>query len=127
MAGVWGVQAVGEELAAWFGRAGSVKIVVSRLSGVVMSNFLDDNLNQSVFFDTNYLEVLSDNTFDYCLYHLLEREELISDFLARYKNHNAGRKAYPPALLRRTIFYAYHRGHISHRVIPKHSKTDPKF
>ena len=64
-----------------------------------MSNFLDDNLNQSVFFDLNYLEVLGSNTFEYCLYHLLESDEIVSDFLARYKNKTVGRKAYPPALL----------------------------
>jgi hypothetical protein len=64
-----------------------------------MSNFLDDNLNQSVLFDINYLEVLGDNTFEYCLYHLLESDEIVSDFLTRYKNKNVGRKAYPPALL----------------------------
>ena len=45
-----------------------------------MSNFLDDNLNQSVFFYINYLEVLGENTFEYCLYHLLERDELTIDF-----------------------------------------------
>ena len=41
-----------------------------------MSNFLDDNLNQSVFFDINYLEVLGSNTFEYCLYHLLENDDV---------------------------------------------------
>jgi hypothetical protein len=30
-----------------------------------MSNFLDDNLNQSVFFDMNVLEVLSNNPVSY--------------------------------------------------------------
>ena len=92
-----------------------------------MSNFLDDNLNQSVFFDINYLEVLGNNTFEYCLYHLLENDEIISDFYARYKNKNVGRKAYPPALLLRVIFYAYYRGHTSSRVIERLSKTDLKF
>jgi transposase len=92
-----------------------------------MSNFLDDNLNQSVFFDINYLEVLGNNTFEYCLYHLLENDEIISDFYARYKNKNVGRKAYPPALLLRVIFYAYYRGHTSSRVIERLCKTDLKF
>ncbi|MFT5550420.1 MAG: transposase, partial [Candidatus Azotimanducaceae bacterium] len=92
-----------------------------------MSNFLDDNLNQSVFFDINYLEVLRSNTFEYCLYHLLENDEIVSDFYARYKNKNVGRKAYPPALLLRVIFYAYYRGHTSSRVIERLCKTDLKF
>ena len=73
-----------------------------------MSNFLDDNLNQSVFFDLNYLDVLGTDTFEYCLYHLLEQDELLVDFLALYKNKHLGRKAYHLALLLRVIFYAYY-------------------
>lgn len=92
-----------------------------------MSNFLNDNLNQSVFFDINYLEVLGENTFEYCLYHLLENDELLSDFYTRYKNKHVGRKAYPPALLLRIIFYAYYRGITSSRVIERYCKTDFKF
>jgi transposase len=92
-----------------------------------MSNFLNDNLNQSVFFDINYLEVLGENTFEYCLYQLLENDELLSDFYARYKNKHVGRKAYPPALLLRIIFYAYYRGITSSRVIERSCKTDLKF
>jgi hypothetical protein len=59
-----------------------------------MSNFLDDNLNQSVFFDINYLEVLGSNTFEYCLYHFLENDEIVSEFYACYKNKNKSRKAH---------------------------------
>jgi hypothetical protein len=70
-----------------------------------MSNFLDDNLNQSVFFDINYLEVLGSNIFEYCLYYLLENDDIVSDFYARYKNKNVGRKAYPPH------FHAKYSGH----------------
>lgn len=92
-----------------------------------MSNFLNDNLNQSVFFDINYLEVLGENTFEYCLYHLLENDDLLSDFYSRYKNKHVGRKAYPPALLLRVIFYAYYRGITSSRVIERSCKTDLKF
>jgi len=92
-----------------------------------MSNFLNDNLNQSVFFDINYLEVLGKNTFEYCLYQLLENDELLTDFYLRYKNKHVGRKAYPPALLLRIIFYAYYRGITSSRVIERSCKTDLKF
>jgi hypothetical protein len=35
--------------------------------------------------------------FENCLYHLLESDEIVSDFFVHYKN--LGRKAYPPALL----------------------------
>ncbi|MCP4232658.1 MAG: transposase [Aestuariibacter sp.] len=49
------------------------------------------------------------------------------EFLKGYKNENVGRKAYPPALLLRVIFYAYYRGHTSSRVIQDLCKTDLKF
>ena len=92
-----------------------------------MSNSLNDNLNQSAFFDINYLEILGENTFEYCLYQLLENDELLSDFYARYKNKHVGRKTYPPTLLLRIIFYAYYRGITSSRVIERSCKTDLKF
>lgn len=92
-----------------------------------MSNYLSDNLNQSVFLDVNYLEVLGENTFEYCLYTLLTHQLDLSEFEQRYKNGNVGRKAYPPALLLRVVFYAYYRGMTSSRVIARSCKTDLKF
>ncbi len=92
-----------------------------------MSNYLDDNLNQSVFLDINYLEVLGDNTFEICLYTLLTKTLDLCEFEQRYKNQNVGRKAYPPALLLRVIFYAYYRGITSSRVIARSCTTDLKF
>tara|TARA_R110001583_G_scaffold74647_1_gene206585 strand:+ start:103 stop:330 length:228 start_codon:yes stop_codon:yes gene_type:complete len=68
-----------------------------------MSNFLDAYLNQRVFFDINYLEVLGNNTFEYCLYHLLEGNKIVSDFIACY------------------------RVYISNRIIERSCKTDLKF
>jgi hypothetical protein len=58
---------------------------------------------------------------------LLKSDEIISDVYVRYKNKNLGRKAYPPALLLRVIFYAYYRGHTSSFVIGGLHKTDIKF
>lgn len=92
-----------------------------------MPNFLDDNLNQSVFLDINYLEVLGDNTFEFCLYQLITNTLDLDAFLKRYKNGKVGRKAYPPALLLRVIFYAYYRGITSSRAIERCCKTDLKF
>ena len=92
-----------------------------------MANYLDDNINQSVFIDINYLEVLGDNTFEYCLYHLITKTLDLSDFDKHYKNSKVGRKAYAPAVLLRIIFYAYYRGITSSRVIARCCKTDLKF
>ena len=53
-----------------------------------MANCLDDNLNQSVFLDINYLEVLGDNTFELCLYQLMTHTLELEMFHKRYKNKN---------------------------------------
>lgn len=92
-----------------------------------MANYLDDNLNQSVFLDINYLEVLGDNTFEFCLYQLMTHTFDLDEFHKRYKNSKVGRKAYPPAILLRVIFYAYYRGITSSRAIERCCKTDLKF
>lgn len=92
-----------------------------------MQNFLDDNLNQTVLLDLNFLETLGNNTFEFCLYKLLTETLDLSDFEARYKNKSGGRKAYPPALLLRVIFYAYYRGVTSSRVVESLCVTDFKF
>jgi len=92
-----------------------------------MANFLDDNLNQSVFLDINYLEVLGENTFEFCVYQLVTHQLDLTEFTDRYKNKSVGRKAYPPALLLRVIFYAYYRGITSSRAIERSCKTDLKF
>lgn len=92
-----------------------------------MPNYLDDNLNQSVFLDFNFLEILGNNTFEYSLYKLITERLDLSEFDQRYKNKKVGRKAYPPALLLRVIFYAYYRGITSSRVIERSCQTDLKF
>ncbi len=92
-----------------------------------MPNFIDTNINQTVFLDINYLDILGNNTFEYYLYPLLEQEELLTDFHKSYKNKNVGRKAYPPELLLRIIFYAYYRGITSSRTIANLCKTDLEF
>jgi len=51
----------------------------------------------------------------------------LEEFDRRYKNKSVGRKAYPPALLLRVIFYAYYRGMTSSRAIERACKTDLKF
>ena len=92
-----------------------------------MSNYLDDNLNQSVFLDINFLDVLGDKTFEFCLYTLITHTLNLEEFDRRYKNKTVGRKAYPPALLLRVVFYAYYRGITSSRAIERACKNDLKF
>ena len=92
-----------------------------------MANFKDDNLGQQVLLNVDFLEVLGTNSFEYSLYRLLERDDLLSDFIAQYKNSHSGRKAYPPAMLLRIIFFAYYRGITSSRAIESMCRTDLKF
>lgn len=98
-----------------------------RFIEVSMANFIDTNINQTVFFDINYLDQLGKNNFDFYLYTLLNKEHMLDEFLLRYKNKNVGRKAYPPELLLRLIFCAYYRGITSSRVIARLCETDLTF
>ena len=75
-----------------------------------MANFKTDNIRQQTLLNVDYLEVLGTDTFEFCLYRLLERKEVVSEFIEQYKNSVSGRKAYPPALLLRIIFFAYYQG-----------------
>ena len=92
-----------------------------------MANFKPDNIVQHTLLDIDFLEVIGTDTFEYSLYRLLERNQILSAFEVDYKNDHVGRKAYPPKVLMRIIFYAYYRGVTSSRVIASLCKTDLKF
>jgi transposase len=92
-----------------------------------MANFINTDINQTVLIDINYLEQLGKDNFDFYLYSLLNKTDILSDFLSRYKNKKVGRKAYPPELLLRIIFCAYYRGITSSRVMASLCETDLKF
>ena len=92
-----------------------------------MPNFKPDNIHQRTLLDVDFLEVIGTDTFEYCLYALLEREQMLSAFEAHYKNDHAGRRAYEPKLLLRVILYGYYRGITSSRTIASLCKTDLKF
>ena len=69
-----------------------------------MANFKADNIRQQTLLNVDFLEVLGTDTFEYSMYRLLERKELLGAFIEKYKNDGGGRKAYPPAMLMRVIF-----------------------
>ena len=92
-----------------------------------MPNFKPDNIRQRKLLDIDFLEVIGDDTFEYCLYVLLEREAMLSAFEATYKNDHGGRPAYEPKVLLRIILYGYSRGVTSSRVIASLCRTDMKF
>jgi len=92
-----------------------------------MANFKADSIRQQTLLTVDFVEVLGTDTFEYSLYQLLEREEIVSEFVKQYKNAHSGRKAYPPSMLLRLVFFAYYRGITSSRVIASSCKTDLKF
>lgn len=102
-------------------------MAIPRFSDAKMANFIDTNINQTVFMDINYLDQLGTDNFDFYVYTLLNTEGMMDCFWARYKNDDVGRKAYPPELLLRIIFCAYYRGITSSRVIAGLCETDLKF
>lgn len=92
-----------------------------------MANFKADNIRQQTLLNVDFLEILGTDTFEYSLYRLLEREEIVEAFISQYKNAHGGRKAYSPSMLLRIIFFAYYRGITSSRVIESRCRTDLKF
>ncbi|MFT4776963.1 MAG: hypothetical protein ACI9B7_001337 [Oleispira sp.] len=48
-------------------------------------------LSVAMSLDQSFKKAAS-NTFEYCLYHLLENDKIVFDFYARYKNKNVGRR-----------------------------------
>ena len=92
-----------------------------------MANFIDTNINQTVFLDINFQEQLGTDNFDFYIYTLLNKEGILDDFKRCYKNDGVGRKAYSPALLLRVVFAAYYRGITSSRAIARLCETDLKF
>ena len=92
-----------------------------------MANYIKTDINQHVFLNVDFLEVLEEGSFEYSLYHLLSDVIDLSEFHEHYKNSKVGRKAYPPELLLRIVFYAYYRGITSSRRIAQLCHTDLKF
>ena len=56
-------------------------------------------------------------TFEHALNHLLDHELDLSHFDARFHNHDTGASAYPPAMLLKSVLFAYSRGLVSSRAI----------
>ena len=55
-----------------------------------MTNFKEDKLGHQVLLNIDFLEILGNKSFEFSLYHLLQREDPVSDFVAQYKNTHSG-------------------------------------
>lgn len=51
-----------------------------------MAMFKADNIRQQTLLNVDFLEILGTDTFEYSLYRLLEREEIVEVFISQYKN-----------------------------------------
>ena len=52
--------------------------------------YLDDNLNQTTLLSVDYLEVLGENTVEFCLYTLMTHTLDLEEFDKGYKNQRVG-------------------------------------
>ena len=58
-----------------------------------MGKFRVDNIRQHMFLSVDFLEIIGNNTFEYSLYRLLERDGILSEFIKQYKNNIAGNRS----------------------------------
>ena len=56
-----------------------------------MGNFRADNIRQQAFLNVDFLEVIGTKSYEYSLYRLLDRDEIVSEFIKQYKNDHSGR------------------------------------
>ena len=82
-----------------------------------MPKFKPYNYDQTSMVVINYQDQLQPGTFEHAVHHLIENQIDLSVFYPRYKNDDAGRPAYDPAILLKIILFAYSKGITSSREI----------
>lgn len=82
-----------------------------------MPKFIPYDYNQSSMVVINYQDQLQPGTFEHALHHLIDKKLDISVFYPKFKNDEAGRPAYDPAILLKIILFAYSKGITSSREI----------
>ncbi len=75
-----------------------------------MPNFLPSDYKQNKLIALNFEDQLQAGTFEYALHPLIEHKLDLSVCYPRYNNDNNGRPAYNPAILLKTILFAYSKG-----------------
>ena len=73
--------------------------------------------NQSKMVVINYTDQLQPGAFEFAILYFVENNLDLSVFYPRYQNDENGRPAYDPALLLKTILFAYFKGITSSREI----------
>src|SRR5690554_2701339 len=82
-----------------------------------MPKFIPYDHNQSSMVVINFLDQIQPGTFEYAIHHLIEHRLDLSIYYPRYKPDSTGRHAYDPAILLKTILFAYATGITSSREI----------
>jgi len=82
-----------------------------------MPKFIPYDYNQHSMVVINYLDQLQAGTFEYAVHHLVEHKLDLSLFFPHYNNEDGGRPAYDPAILLKTVLFAYSKGITSSREI----------
>jgi transposase len=68
------------------------------------------NHDQDTLLVVNYKEQLQPGTFEHAVHYLIEHKLDLSIFHPKYRNEDAGRLAYDPAILLKIILFAYSKG-----------------
>jgi len=92
-----------------------------------MARYKDCSFSQSKFIPVVLSQQITPGTFEYTVSLLIEDHIDMSVFDERYRNDDAGRPAYDPAMLLRVILSAYARGHTSSRQIERLCKENVVF
>lgn len=82
-----------------------------------MPRYKPYDYKQSKLVVVDYEAQLQPGTFEHALHHLIEKKLDLSIFDMRFKNDDAGRPAYDPAILLKIILFAYSKGITSSREI----------
>jgi transposase len=82
-----------------------------------MPRFKDHNYDQTKMIPISFDRQILPGTLEYSLIYLVEHELDLSLFDHRYRNDEAGRPAYDPAILLKIVLLAYSRGITSSRKI----------
>jgi len=84
-----------------------------------MGKYKEYSYEQKVFLPISFSKQILPGTFEYTLNYIIDNEIDLSDFHEEFKNEGTGAPAYDPAILLKTILYAYSRGIISSRRIER--------
>ena len=82
-----------------------------------MPKFIPYDYNQSSMVVINYQDQLQPGTFEHAIHFLIDHKLDLSIFYPKFKNDDAGRPAYDPAVLLKIILFAYSKGITSSREI----------